>query len=143
MESELNRALLRRGLRGFVETRLTRERHFYAPFLESDSATFSVPGTWRVALEGGFGGYLPTSSGETQGTRLDLGFTGEWALTENHVHSDKRLSASLNLTQRLNQNFSMLSGLVWSDRGEFKGDDVTPVRLRLGVRYKLVPTAPK
>lgn len=141
LTSNANKGLLRMGIRWFVEGKLTRERHFDAPFLETDSATFSVPAAWRGTIEGGVGGFLPTRA-DVQGSRVDLAFAGEWALTENSIRPDKRLTVSLSLTQRLNQNFSLLTGLVWSDRGEFEGDDVTPVRLRLGVRYKLVPQQP-
>jgi hypothetical protein len=141
VQSQVTRGVVRAGFRGFVEAELRSEDAFEAPFEETDSASFTLPGALLLVVSGGIGGFLP-GTGEIQGSRIDLGFTGERLLDSDadRIRSERRLSVSLSLTQRLNQNFSLLSGLVWSDRGEFADKDVTKIRLRLGVRYKLVPT---
>ncbi|MEW5930630.1 MAG: hypothetical protein AB1941_24485 [Gemmatimonadota bacterium] len=137
--SELNQGLLRLGIRGFLQAEAVRDRSFRAPFLESDSAAFSTPAGWGLKLTGGIGGFLPTG-GSVQSSRIDLAFGLGWADRDDPARPARRATANLSLTQRLTSGFSLLSGLVWSDRGEFEDEDVTPVRLKLGVRYKLVPT---
>lgn len=135
----VNQRLLRLGVRGFVQGEAVRDRSFRAPFVEADTAgRYSLPSAWRLRLTGGVGGFLPTAS-ETQGSRAELGVELEWADKDDPARPARRANASLSVIQRLSDNFSLLSGLVWSDRGEFKEDDVHKVRLNLGVRYKLLP----
>lgn len=138
LSSEDVRQRLRRGARAFVQMELARENHYEAPFVEADSAHFALPDLWLISTSIGYGRYLGTGDA-IQNTRIDVGGEMQWAERDDPLRPSRRGLISVTLTQRLNQNFSMLSGLAWSPTGEFKDDNVQKVRFNLGVRYKLVP----
>ena len=142
LASERTQRLLRMGLRAFVQAEVTRAHKYDAPFIETDSAKFHLEDTWILAASAGLGGYLPTGT-STQGSRFDVGAELQWAERDDPLRPARKTLLSLSLTQRLNQNFSLLSGIVWSNRDDFGDRNVQRVRLNLGVRYKLVPNTPE
>lgn len=139
VNSERSKWLLKAAIRPFLQVEAIHEKAYEAPFLATDTAQLLLPRATTYMLSGGVGGYLPTTDGQ-QGTRIDL--AGGYQIAEKKSsRTERRAHATLTLTQRLSTSVSLISGLEWSDKGEFKSSETSPLRLRLGARYKFVPAA--
>lgn len=134
--SQQNLSLLQLGIRFFVQFEFKHDNKYDAPFLPVDSVTLSLPGANSWSLTGGIGGNLP-SNADVQSARIDLGFAYTGA-DKDGVRTDKRTSITLTHTQKLSRKVSLLSGLEWSDKAEFKVEPTAKLRAKLGVRYKLI-----
>ena len=129
-------ASLRRAERFWFTLDVTREERWSAPLVEDDSATFTLPSSWTFEPALGFGWYVAAGEEGPQRARLDFEVAGAFA-EEDGVRTPSRVVASATYSLRMGDDVTGTAGLVWANKPEFLGDDVTRVGARFGVRYKL------
>jgi hypothetical protein len=134
-KSPSNQASLKRGDRFFLTASYTW-RQDYAVTLVDDGVALSLPGTWDIVGELGYGRYVAFNREGEQIGRIDL--SGQYIHHADDPNRENRFVGTATYTQRINESLSLAAGFSYASKPEFVGDVENKVGANFGLRYKLL-----
>lgn len=104
--------------------------------LSIDSVNLDVPGRDRWCASTTYGRNLRVDENGKFTSRVDL--TASWQdWSDDPMYQDRAL-ANLSLTQKVNDDFSLVLGAVWASKPEFRGQVDKEVSARFGLTYRFL-----